>query len=201
MKILRLITSFRGKDSQSTQLGDTIVDKIKMQYPKTDVVTRDLVKNEIPHLNQLHFTSFMTPSETLSPELQHAISFSDIALNELINADVLVIDVPMYNYSIPSSLKAWIDHIVRAGVTFNYTENGVEGLVKNKKAFLAIATGGIYSDSPIKDFDFTEKYLRNVLGFIGISDVTAFRVEGTAIPGLKEMALPKAIQSVANHNF
>lgn len=201
MKILRLITSFKGKDSLSFQLGNAIVEKVKTQYPETDISIRNLVKNEMPHLNDLHFTSFITPSEYLSTELWDAVSYSDEAIKELMSADVLVIDVPMYNFSIPSSLKAWIDHIVRAGITFRYTKNGVEGLVKDKKVFLAIASGGVYSDGPMKEFDLTEKYLRNILGFIGITNVTTFRVEGTAIPQLKETALPKALQSVATYSL
>ena len=201
MKILRLNSSFRGKDSMSFQLGNAIVDKIKRQNPKAEVIINDLVRNEIPHLNELHFTAFMTLSENHSDELREAISHSDKAIKELIAADVLVIDVPMYNFSIPSSLKAWIDHVVRAGITFKYTENGVEGLIKNKKVFLAIASGGVYSDGPMKDLDFTEKYLRNILGFIGITDITTFRVEGVAIPGIKENSLSKAIQSVQSYNL
>ncbi|GAA4517447.1 NAD(P)H-dependent oxidoreductase [Sphingobacterium thermophilum] len=87
---------------------------------------------------------------------------------------------------------------MRAGVTFKYTENGVEGLVQNKKVYLAIASGGIYSEGPMKEYDPTEKYIKNILGFIGITDVTAFRVEGVAIPGIKESAMSKAVQIVEN---
>lgn len=201
MKILRLVSSFRGVASMSFQLGNAIVDKIKVQNPKTDVLLRDLVRNEIPHLNELHFSSFVTPPEMLTTELKVAVSYSEEAIKELQSADVLVVDVPMYNFGIPSSLKAWIDHIVRAGITFMYTENGVEGLVKGKKVFLAIASGGVYSDGPMKEFDHTEKYLKTILGFIGITDITTFRMEGIAVPGIKETALSKAIQSVETYNF
>ncbi|HLW62202.1 MAG TPA: NAD(P)H-dependent oxidoreductase [Flavobacterium sp.] len=198
MKILRLVTSFRGNDSQSFQLGNTVVEMIKAQYKDADIITRNLAKNEMPHFNDVHFTSFITPVENLSDELKNAVSHSDKAVKELIDSDIIVIDVPMYNFSIPSSLKAWIDHIVRAGVTFRYTENGVEGLVQNKKVYLAIASGGIYSEGPMKEYDLTEKYIKNILGFIGITDVTAFRVEGVAIPGIKESAMSKAVQIVEN---
>lgn len=201
MKILRLTSSFRGNDSMSLQLGNAIVAKFKNQNSKTEVFTKDLVKNEIPHLNDLHFTSFMTPKESLSSELKEIVSFSDNAIQELQTADIVVIDVPMYNFGIPSSLKAWIDHVARAGSTFKYTENGVEGLVKDKKVFLAIATGGIYSEGPMKEFDYTEKYLKAVLGFIGITDIVTFRVEGTSIPVFKETALTKAIHAVETYNL
>ena len=201
MKILRLTTSFKGKGSQSFQLGNAIVEKIKTQHPGADTIVRDLAKNEMPHFNEMHFTSFITPLENLSPELRNAVSLSDDAISELMDADMVVIDVPMYNFSIPSSLKAWIDHIVRAGITFRYSKGSVEGLVNGKKVFLAIASGGVYSEGPMKELDLTEKYLRNILGFIGITDITTFRVEGVAIPGIMETALPKALQSVDELNI
>lgn len=201
MKLLRVITSFKGKESMSFQLGNAIVEKIKTQHPEIDTVIRNLTKDEIPHLNELHFNSFMTPAQNLSAELKDAISYSNDALEELLPADILVIDVPMYNLSIPSSLKAWIDHIVRVGITFRYSENGVEGLLKDKKVYLAITSGGIFSEGPLKEFDLTEKYMRNVLGFLGITDITVFRVEGSAIPQFKDEALPKALQSVAAYSL
>lgn len=201
MKLLRVITSFKGKESMSFQLGNAIVEKIKTQHPEIDIIIRNLTKDEIPHLNELHFNSFMTPAQNLSAELKDAICYSNDALEELLPADILVIDVPMYNLSIPSSLKAWIDHIVRVGITFRYSENGVEGLLKDKKVFLAIASGGIFSEGPLKEFDLTEKYMRNVLGFLGITDITVFRVEGSAIPQFKDEALPKALQSVAAYSL
>lgn len=201
MKILRLVSSFRGTASLSFQLGNAIIEKIKTANLDTEVAIMNLAKNELPHLNDIHFTSFSTSPSELSDDQMHAITISNNSIKELLAADILVIDVPMYNFNIPSSLKAWIDHVVRAGVTFSYTENGVEGLVKDKKVFLAIASGGVYSEGPMKEFDVTEKYLRNILGFIGITDVTTFRVEGSAIPALKETALPKALHSVAAYSF
>ncbi|MFL9831738.1 NAD(P)H-dependent oxidoreductase [Flavobacterium sp. ST-87] len=196
MKILRLETSFNGKSSKSYQLGNAILKNLLKKYPDSKIHTRNLAQNELPHFNEIHFTSFATPVENLSSELKNAAQYSNDAIDELMQTDIIVIDVPMYNFTIPSSLKAWIDHVARSGVTFRYTQNGVEGLVKNKKVYLAIASGGIYSEGPMKDYDFTEKYLRNILGFIGIQDVVAFRVEGVAIPGIKETAMPKAIQTV-----
>lgn len=196
MKILRLITSFRGNESQSFQLGNHIVEKLKSQQPNAEVLERNLAKEETPHLNEMQFTSFVTPPSRLSDELKDAVQYSNEAIQELTGSDIVVIDVPMYNFNIPSSLKAWIDQVVRAGVTFRYTENGVEGLVKSKKVYLAIASGGIYSEGLMKAFDHTESYLRQVLAFIGITDITTFRVEGVAIPGIKETALPKAVHAV-----
>ncbi|MEX6691000.1 NAD(P)H-dependent oxidoreductase [Danxiaibacter flavus] len=196
MKILRLETSFQGKASKSFQLGNAILENLVKKYPGSQVHTRNLVHDEIPHFNEIHFTSFATPVQDLSTELKRAVQYSNNAIEELMESDIIVIDVPMYNFTIPSSLKAWIDHITRAGVTFRYGENGIEGLLKNKKVYLAIASGGIYSEGVMKDFDFTEKYLRSVLGFLGVQEIFAFRVEGVAIPGIKEEAMPKAIHAV-----
>lgn len=114
----------------------------------------------------------------------------------MFEADIIVIGVPIYNFNIPSALKAWLDHLVRAGKTFSYQTGRPEGLVKDKKVYLAIASGGVYSDGPMKSYDFAEPYLRAVLGFIGITDITTFRVEGTNVPDLKETALQKGIESV-----
>jgi FMN-dependent NADH-azoreductase len=107
----------------------------------------------------------------------------------------------MYNFGIPSSLKAWVDHIARAGVTFRYTAAGAEGLVKNKKAYLAISTGAVFSEGAYKAMDFTEPYLKAVLGFMGITDLTTFRIEGLAIPGVSENAVSKSLQAVSEFNF
>jgi FMN-dependent NADH-azoreductase len=196
MKILRLLTSFRGNKSQSYQLSNFLIDKLKSQHANAEILVRNLVTDEVPHLSDMQFTSFVTPAEDLSADMKKAIAYSNKAIEELMQSDIVVIDVPMYNFGIPSSLKAWIDQITRAGLTFRYTEKGVEGLINNKKVYLSIASGGIYSEGPMKEYDHTEKYLRMVLGFIGITDITVFRVEGVAIPGIKEEAMPKAIHSV-----
>ncbi|WPR77265.1 FMN-dependent NADH-azoreductase [Algoriphagus sp. NG3] len=201
MKILHLITSTRGDDSVSNRLGNAIIEKLKDQFPVAEVKKKNLAKSPLPHLGEVHLTSFFTPEKDRTPQLAQAVLHSDEAISELNEADLVVIDVPMYNFSIPSTLKSWIDHIARAGITFRYTESGVEGLVKNKKVYLAIASGGIYSEGSMKEFDFTESYLRNILGFIGINDVTVFRAEGLAIPEIKEMAIPKALRLVEDFAF
>jgi FMN-dependent NADH-azoreductase len=102
----------------------------------------------------------------------------------------------MYNFGIPSTLKTWIDHVARAGKTFKYDGKTPEGLVKNKKVYLAISSGGVYSEGFMKAYDFTESYLRAVLGFMGMTDIKAFRVEGVKVPGMQEIALDKAIQAI-----
>ncbi|WP_345953933.1 FMN-dependent NADH-azoreductase [Mucilaginibacter sp. PAMB04168] len=196
MKILHLISSPRGNASFSIKLGNAIVDKLQQANPGSSLKTHNLTQTPFPHLEEVHINSFFTPLEGRTPELAEAIKHSDEAIAELKDADIIVIGAPLYNFGIHSTLKAWIDHIARAGVTFRYNENGPEGLVKGKKLYLAISSGGVYSDGPFKAFDFTEPYLRAVLGFMGMTDITTYRVEGVNMPHLKENALDKAIQSI-----
>lgn len=201
MKILHLVTSSRGKDSFSNKLGTALIDKLQKVHADITVNTHNINQNPFPYLEEVHITSFHTPEAHRTPELIEAVKHSDIAIQGLMDADTIIIDVPMYNFTIPSTLRAWVDHIVRAGKTFKYTENGVEGLIKNKKVYLMIASGGVYSEGMMKEYDFTEKYLKAILGFIGLQDITVFRIEGTALPEYKENALPKALQTIETYNF
>ncbi len=200
-KILNITSSVKGDDSFSIRLSNAVLEKITSIYPDSNIHTVDLTKNPFPHLEEAVFTSFYTPQEKRTDEHKEAVLHSDEAIKELMEADILVIGVPLYNFGIPSTLKAWIDHIARSGVTFRYTDGRPEGLVKNKRVYLAIASGGVYSEGPMKSYDFTEPYLRAVLGFIGLTDITTFRVEGTVVPGMKETALPKALSRVAEYAF
>ena len=200
-KILNIISSVKGDDSYSIKLSNAVLEKIISIYPNSRIHTHDLSKSPFPHLEETAFTSFYTPQEKRTHEHKEALLHSDEAIKELMEADILVIGVPLYNFGIPSTLKAWIDHVARSGVTFRYTDGRPEGLVKNKKVYLAIASGGVYSEGPMKSYDFTEPYLRAVLGFIGLTDITTFRVEGTVVPGTKETALPKALSRVEEYVF
>ncbi|WP_317169188.1 FMN-dependent NADH-azoreductase [Mucilaginibacter humi] len=116
---------------------------------------------------------------------------------EINDADVIVIGAPLWNFGIPSVLKAWVDHISRANVTFKYSEAGAEGLIKNKVVYIAMASGGIYSSGPFRAFDFVSTYLKGLLGFLGMTDLTIFRAEGLAYPGQAETALQKGIDSIS----
>lgn len=195
-KILHIISSPRGEESFSIKLGNAIVDKIKSTYPGSTVKVNDLVTNQFPHLEEAQITSFFTPPQHRTPENIEAIRNSDKAIGEIMEADILVIGAPFYNFSIHSTLKAWIDHISRAGVTFRFTETGYEGLVHGKKIYIALASGGIYSEGAMQPYDFCATYLKAIFGFLGMTDVTVFRVEGTAIPGIQDSALEKAISSI-----
>ncbi|MES2826502.1 MAG: NAD(P)H-dependent oxidoreductase [Bacteroidota bacterium] len=194
--ILHLISSPRGTDSFSIKLGKAIIDKLLSKDPDSSVEVVDLLESNVPHLNTGHLRSFFTPVEDLTPEDQDAIRYSDAAINQLMSADVIVIGAPLYNFGVPSTLKAWIDHIARAGKTFRYNEHGAEGLVKGKKVYVAMSSGAVYSEEPWKAYDFVTPYLTAMLGFLGMTDLTIFRVEGVNISGIKDDALEKAILEI-----
>jgi FMN-dependent NADH-azoreductase len=195
-KILNIISSPRGAESYSIQLAETLIDKLRAQYPGSTVKTVDLVKAQFPHLEEAQLAGFFTPPDQHEERHRSAVHHSDEAIGEVFGADIIIVGAPMYNFGVPSALKAWIDHIVRAGKTFSYSEKGAAALVNGKKAYLVIASGGVYSEGPMKEHDFVEPYLRWILGFIGLTDITTVRVEGLAIPGLKETALEKAIAGI-----
>ena len=195
-KILHVISSPRGGASFSIKLGNAIVEKLLSRYPGSTVQETNLVDMHFPHLEEAHLTSFFTPAESRTPESIAAVKHSDDAIQEIMDADIIVIGAPMYNYTIHSTLKAWLDHVVRAGVTFKYDENGLQGLIKNKKVYIAETTGGIYTEGPMKELDFALPYLKTILGHIGLTDISVFRIEGTAIPGVKELAVEKGINSI-----
>ncbi len=195
-KILHLISSPRGDASFSIKLGKAIVEKIKLAYADSTVKEVNLVQKQFPHLEEVHLNAFFTPVENRSPANLAAIKHSDEAIAEIMAADIIVIGAPLYNFGIHSTLKAWIDHIARAGITFRYDENGPEGLVKGKKVYIAMSSGGIYTEGPMAGYDFVAPYLTATLGFLGMTDATVFRVEGTSFPGQQESALEKGIQSI-----
>lgn len=189
-RILHISSSPRGEASSSIMLANRIIEKIQNLHPGSTVVVNDTTAKDYPHLDAALINAYKAAEK---PE--DVLKNSDTAVKELFDADIIVIGVPMYNFNIPSALKAWIDHIVRPGITFSYT-NGPEGLLKNKKVYLAMAANGVYSDGPMKEYDFSEPYLRYILGFIGLTDVTTFRIEGVVIPGIMETAVQKGLDSV-----
>jgi FMN-dependent NADH-azoreductase len=195
-KILHIISSPRADNSFSIKLGNAIVNKIKEAYPGSSTNNVNLVEHQFPHLEESHLTSFFTPSENRTAEHAELVRHSDQSIAEIKDADIIVIGAPVYNFNIHSTLKAWIDHIVRAGITFKYDENGPQGLLSNKKVYVAIASGGVFSEGPLKPIDYVEPYLKTILSFIGLTDITFFRVEGLMVPELKDIALEKAISSL-----
>ncbi|SHG79517.1 FMN-dependent NADH-azoreductase [Flavobacterium johnsoniae] len=200
-KILRIITSTNGDTSFSNQLSNAVIEKLTAANPETEVKTLDLTKTPLPYLTNSHISAVYASEETHTPEQKEALKYSNEAIKTLLESDVIVIGVPLYNFGIPAVLKGWIDQIARAGKTFSYSAEGPKGLVTDKKVYLSIASGAIFSEGPYKSYDFSESYLRAVFGFLGMTDVTTFRVEGTAIPDFAENALPKALSSVDEFAF
>lgn len=188
--ILHINSSVRTQGSISRQLSAEFLAKWKIVQPFDRVVERDLASSSIPHLSEQLMAAFFTPREQRSPAQADIIRLSDELVAELLAADVIVIGAPMYNFSVSSALKAWIDHVTRAGVTFKYTDTGPVGLVSGKKVYVFTASGGVYSDGPDKAMDFHGTYLRAVLGFIGLSDITFVASEGL---GMGEDAAASAI--------
>ncbi|UOR05517.1 NAD(P)H-dependent oxidoreductase [Hymenobacter aerilatus] len=196
MNILNIVSSPRGDQSFSIKLADAIIGKLLEDTPGSTVTTRDLATNPFPHLEAAKLQSLFTPAPDRTPEQQLAAKHSDDAIAEVQAADIIVIGAPLYNFGIPSVLKAWIDHICRAGITFKYVNGQPQGLVTGKKVYIAMASGGIYSEGPAASNDFVAPYLQAVLSFIGLTDVTVVRVEGVSIPGLQDTALAKALATL-----
>jgi FMN-dependent NADH-azoreductase len=200
-KILNVVTSIKGDASFSNKLSNAVLEKLAKEYPESQVQTFDLSKTPLPYLNELQLNAFYTPEEAHTIAQLESIKLSDGAIQDLLEADIIVIGVPIYNFGIPALLKGWIDQVARAGKTFSYDENGPKGLITGKKVYLSVASGAVFSDGPYKSYDFAEPYLRVILGFLGITDVTTFRVEGTAIPDFAESALPNALAAVEEFAF
>jgi FMN-dependent NADH-azoreductase len=196
MHILHLISSPRAGASFSIKLGNGLVEKLQTAHPGSTVRVHNLATEPFPHLEEKHLDAFNSLGQAYSSAQRAALRPSEEAIEELQWADTIVIGVPMYNFGIPSTLKAWIDHITRARITFRYTASGPEGLVHGKKVYLAASSGGIYSQGPGAVNDFAIPYLIKVLGFLGMRDVTVVRAEGTKITGVQDKALEKGLNSV-----
>lgn len=197
MKILQIISSPRGEASQTIQLSEAIIKKLVAKNNNASVTVRNLTVNPLPYIASHHIQSFNTLGENRSAEQLDVIKLSDNIVAELKNSDVIVIGAPMYNFGVPAVLKSWIDHLARAGVSFNYTADGPVGLIQGKKVFLAIGTGGVYSEGDYKAIDFIEPYLRTSLGFFGMTDVTSFRIEGVSVSVLKDNAMQVALEKLS----
>jgi len=192
--LLKVQASLYGQRGQSTHLADRFAEQWLANNPDGRVVTRDLASSPVPHLTAERFQAFATAPAERTPEQQAAADYSDALVAELQNADVIVFAVPMYNFSVPSTVRAYFDHIARAGVTFRYTANGPEGLIKGKNAYVFITRGGIYEDAA----DTQTPYLKQFLSFIGITDVEFIYAQGLAMgEGAREKSLASASHSIA----
>lgn len=179
IKLLHVQSSPNLNSSVTRELSLEFIDRWKASHPATQVETLDLVRDPVPHWGPEAIKGFMTPDGERTAAGQAAVDLSDKLIRQVEDAKVLVIGCPMYNMSIPTQLKSWIDHLTRAGRTFKFTGQGrYKGLLWNKKAFVILARGGDYSHSPASAADFQEPMLRANLGLIGIGDVTFIRAEG-----------------------
>lgn len=188
-RILVIESSARQEGSVSRQLTQAFIEQWKSANPTDSIQVRDLAKQPVPHLDMNLLGGWMKPADQQSAGEQAALSRSDALVAELKDADVVVLAAPMYNFAIPSTLKAWLDHVLRAGVTFQYTANGPQGLLTGKRAYVLTARGGVYTGTAL---DHQEPYLRQALGFIGITDVEFIHAEGL---NLGEESAAKGVES------
>lgn len=178
--VLIIESSARQQGSFSRQLTQQFISQWQAAHPTDQVTVRDLTLHPVPHLDANLLGGWMKPEAQRSADEHASLKRSDELTDELLAADVLVLAAPMYNFAIPSTLKAWLDHVLRAGVTFKYTETGPQGLLTGKKAYVLTARGGLYAGSTS---DHQEPYLRQVMAFVGIHDVTFIHAEGMNLGG------------------
>ncbi|MBT9540859.1 NAD(P)H-dependent oxidoreductase [Thiobacillus sp.] len=178
MNILQINASARREGANSTRVANTIVDRLKAAHPGVQVTVRDLAVTPHPVLDEAALGALFTPADQRTPEQHARVALDDALIAEIQAHDTLVLGVPMYNFGVPVQLKSWIDAIARVGVTFRYTEQGPEGLLKGKQVYIALARGGLYRDTAK---DAQVPYLKNVLGFLGMTDVRFIYAEGLAM--------------------
>jgi FMN-dependent NADH-azoreductase len=174
--ILIIDSAATGAASISHRLTDGLVETLRRNHPGARIVRRDVGADPIPHLDP-ETTAAIRGAEPETDTARSAVALSDLLVAELKAADLIVIGAPMYNFGMPSTLKAWFDHVLRAGITFRYSEAGPEGLVTGKKAIVVETRGGLYSSGPAAAMDSQEPHLRTMLGFMGLDDVAFVRAE------------------------
>ncbi len=192
--ILFVNSSPRGNASYSAQIANRVIEELRQAEPGARVVVRDLTQNPLPHIDDDFITATRTATGPQNDKQRAALAQSNVLVDELLAADTVVIAAPMINFSVASTLKAWIDYVARAGRTFSYSEAGPKGLATGKRVIVVSASGGIYSVGDSAAFDSQVPWLKNVLGFLGMTNVEIIRVEGTAFG---PEAAEKAVQSAA----
>jgi FMN-dependent NADH-azoreductase len=189
--LLQINASIHNGKGQSSQLANQFVTAYLERHPDATIVVRDVAAAEpVPHLNGERFGAFITKPDDRSAEQQAIVAYSDSLIEELKSASTIVIGLPMYNFGVPSQLKAYFDHIARAGVTFAYTEQGPKGLINGKKVFVFATRGGVYAGTPL---DTQTSYVRDFLRFLGMTDVEFVYAEGLHLgPQTKDAGLARA---------
>jgi len=200
MQLLHVDSSITGTQSVSRQLTAEIVAKLRQVTPDLDITYRDLAAKPVPHLSGSILAARQSAAGQPSVEVEHDLMLSAKALDEFLAADIVVIGAPMYNFGIPSQLKAWIDCLAVSGKTFRYTETGVEGLAGGKRVIIASSRGGLYAgSSPMASLDHQEAYLSGFFGFLGVADIAFVRAEGVNIsPEQRQRGIESALAEVAS---
>src|ERR1700730_12284417 len=177
--LLQINASINHDNGQSSQLANQFVAAFQARHPEAHIVVRNVAAaDSVPHLNAERFGAFITQAENRSAAQHAVVAYSDSLIDELKRADVIVLGLPMYNFGVPSQLKAYFDHVARAGVTFKYTEKGPVGLLTGKKVYVFAARGGLYAGTPL---DTQTSYVRDFLALLGLTDVEFVYAEGLAI--------------------
>lgn len=194
MKLLHLDASVLNDNSASRALTAKIVDQLRNQHGDLQVTYRDLAQDAPAHLSAEILATRFIPAEQWNPLQKKEADLTETLLTELFETDIIVVGAPMYNFSIPTQLRAWIDRIAQAGRTFRYTENGPVGMIGGKKVIIGSSRGGAYSTSEhMRTLDFQEDYLKTVFGFLGITDITIVRAEGLSMgPEVRTKAMNDA---------
>ncbi len=188
--LLQIRSSIFSDNGQSSQLANRFIENWRNANPGGQVVVRDLARDPIPHLDAARFGAFLAKADEHTPEQAAVVGYSDALIQELKAADVVVLGLPMYNFGIPSTLKAYFDHIARGGVTFRYTDKGPVGLLTGKQVYVFAARGGLYAGTPK---DTQTAYVREFFGFLGMTDIEFVYAEGLAIsPESKAQSIGKA---------
>ena len=197
MKLLHLDSSILGGNSASRQLSAAIAGQLAQATPGLEIVYRDLAAEPLSHLTGEHFAA-RQGAVPEAPAMQRDIATSQAVLDEFLAADIVVVGAPMYNFGIPSQLKAWIDRIAVAGKTFRYAATGPEGLAGNKRVIIAISRGGFYGAGvPAAALEHVESYLRGVFGFLGVTDLEIVVAEGLGTgPDQRDKAMQGALQAI-----
>lgn len=194
MKILQINSSARTEGSHSTRLANALVERLRAAQPHAEVTLRDLGRTPHPMLDEAALQALFTPADQRTSEQAARVALDDVLIAEIQAADVVVLGVPMYNFGVPVQLKSWIDAISRAQVTFRYTEQGPEGLLKGKRVYVVATRGGLYRNTPN---DTQTPYLQTLFGFLGMTDVQFMYAEGLAMgPEAEQGALTSAYRQI-----
>jgi len=192
--LLQITTSLFSEQGHSSQLANRFVEAWRAQHSADRVILRDLAQDPVPHLTAERFQAFLAPADARSTAQQAVVAYSDALIDELRQAEVIVLGLPMYNFGVPSMLKAYFDHVARAGITFRYTENGPVGLLGDKTVYVLATRGGAYQGT-VKDTQ--TSYVQDFFNFLGITDLRFIYAEGLNLgPDRQQTALAAAAAEI-----